>query len=108
MIKDLTKAYGIEVSFSYGDNPCIHIKDSYKVTSGTDMEVALRHIHQSSEYVELQHHGYNRSFASELREWKGHNILYRFGILRDRTGSVDIDQNEPKWRRVIYALLSAL
>lgn len=108
MIKDLTKAYGIEVSFSYGDNPCIHIKDSYKITSVSTMEIILRHIHQSSEYAELQRAGYNRTFASELSEWKGHNILYRFGILPERTGSVDIDQNEPKWRRVVYAILSAL
>lgn len=106
MIKDLNTAFGVEVTFSYNDNPAIHIKNSYKVTNTSSIELILRHIHSSSEYLELVKSGYTRTFASELREWKGHNFLYRIGLHRERTGSVDIDQNEPKWRRIVYAILS--
>ena len=107
-IEDLTTAYGVEIFFTYGDNPCLTIKNSHKVTSDSAMEIVLKYIHRSGEYARLVNSGYTRTFSSELREWKGHNFLYRMGIKPERTGTVNIDQNEPKWRRIVYAILSVL
>lgn len=94
------------VSFSYGDNPCLSIKNSYLVTKKEDIKAVLEYIHEMDEYKKLQSAGYTRTIESEYREWKGHNTLYRLGVLRARTGSVDIDQKEPKLVRLIYAILS--
>ena len=94
------------VSFSYGDNPCIHIKNSYMVTRNEDIEEVLEYIRGMDGYKKLKEVGYTRTPRSEFNEWKGHNFFYRIGFLRSRTGSVDIDQNEPKWRRFVYAILS--
>ena len=94
------------VSFSYGDNPCIHIKNSYLVTKNEDIKSVLEYIRGLDEYQKLKEAGYTRTPTSEFYEWKGHNVLYKLGYQRSRTGSVDIDQKEPMRRRFVYAILS--
>ncbi len=94
------------IRFSYGNNPCVHIHNSYLVTRNEDIEEVLEYIRGMNEYKKLKEVGYTRTPQSEFNEWKGHNFFYRIGLLRSRTGSVDIDQNEPKWRRAVYAILS--
>ena len=98
--------WGIEVSFTYDENPCIHIKNSYLVNIKKDRETILKYIHGLSEYQKLLDVGYTRTDKSQLQEWDGHNFLYKIGYQRNRTSDVSIDQNEPKWRRVCYAILS--
>ena len=96
----------IKVTFSTGANPCVHIENSHLVKGGSEIKEALRYIHLMDGYKELQASGYTRTAGSEYREWKAHNLHYRLGIARSRTKDCDINQNEPKWRRVIYAILS--
>lgn len=97
----------IEVHFvNSWSNPCIHIENSHIVTDKTDILKTLNYIHNTDEYKKLLEIGYKRTLKSEFYEWVGHNVLYRFGILKKRTGSVDIDNNEPIWRRIVYAFLS--
>lgn len=103
---DLLEEAKGRISFSYGGNPCIHIKDSYLIKRNKDIKAVLKYIRDLDEYKKLKEAGYTRTPKSEFREWKGHNVLYKFGYKRSRTGSVDIDQNEPKWRRFVYAILS--
>jgi hypothetical protein len=95
-----------DVYITTGENPCLHIKNSYQITDKKAIKHTLEFIHRTNMYKYLQANGYTRTLQSEYREWKGHNTLYRLGIAKERTGSVDIDQNEPKWRRFIYAILS--
>ena len=97
---------GIKVSFSYGKNPCLHIKDSYLVKGNNEIKNVLRYIHGLDDYKKLQEAGYTRTFKSEYREWKAHNLLYRIGILKWRTGTTDFAQNESKLFRFGYAILS--
>ena len=96
----------IKVTFTTGENPCIHIQNSHLVKKGADIKEALKYIHLMDGYKDLQANGYTRSMGSEYREWKAHNFLYRLGIARSRTVTCDIDQNESKYRRFIYAILS--
>lgn len=98
--------WGIDVSFTYDGNPCIHIKNSHLVTLRKEREEILSQIHTLDEYQELLSSGYTRTFKSQLREWDGHNFLYKIGYQRTRTANVDIDQNEPKWRRLCYVIFS--
>ena len=94
------------VSFSYDYNPCVSIKNSYMVTSNEDIKAVLEYIRGLDGYKKLKEYGYSRTPQSEFNEWKGHNALYKLGYKRSRTGSVDIDEVEPMWRRFIYAILS--
>ena len=94
------------ISFSYGDNPCVSIKDSHLIDNEDDMRTILEYIHGLDEYQKLKEYGYTRTLEDELIEWKGHNALYKLKYKPSRTGSVDIDQKEPWYRRLIYAILS--
>lgn len=94
-----------KITFTYGDNPCVHIQDSYLITDIDDMTKILQYIHGLDEYKKLKEYGYDRTFEDELDEWFGHNQLYNFGVSPEQTGSVDIEKNEPLWRRIIYKLL---
>lgn len=98
--------WGIEVKFTYGDNPCIHIKNSHLVNVRNDRETILDYIYTLSEYQKLLAIGYSRTRKSQLREWDGHNFLYKIGYQRSRTADVSLDQNEPVWRRFCYAIFS--
>lgn len=105
MVNSTFNQLGIEVDFTTSDNPCLHIRNAYRVKKKL-IRLVLEYIHELDEYKRLQEAGYTRTLKSEYREWRGHNVLYKLGYRRSRTGSVDIDQNEPKWRRVVYAILS--
>ena len=96
---------GLKVTFSFIDK-CLHIDNSYLITSDAEIKSALRYIRKYDAYKRLQDAGYTRTPESEYQEWKAHNVLYSWGIARERTSHVDIDQNESKFRRFIYAILS--
>jgi hypothetical protein len=96
------------ISFSYGDNPCVSIQNSYLIVRDDDIKVVLEYIRGLDGYKKLKELGYTRTPKSEFNEWKGHNVLYKLGFMRSHTGSVDINQNEPKWRKAMYAILSIL
>lgn len=96
---------GIKIEFST-ENLSIHIENSYKVKNGLDIRACLYCIYDSDECAELRAKGFKRTLESAYREWRAHNFLYRLGIMRKRTSHVDINNNEPKWRRFLYAILS--
>jgi hypothetical protein len=97
---------GLTILFTEGVNPCIKIAEAYKLKTSEEINAALDFILSTEVYKDLQAAGFTRTRRSMLNEWKAHNLLHRLGVMRERTGCVDIDQNEPKWRRAIYALLS--
>lgn len=99
------RGLGLNVICSFTDK-CLHIDNSYLITSDAEIKSALRYIRKTDAYKRLQGAGYTRTPESEYQEWKAHNVLYSWGIARERTGHVDIDQNEGKFRRFIYAILS--
>ena len=80
----------------------IHIKDSYTVNDKYEMSEILTEIkinHPECKVFDI------RKWDNLLSEWKCHNRLYKLGIFKTRTGSVDLDSFEPWWRRILYAIL---
>lgn len=70
----------------------VHIKDSYKITSKSEMKEILYAI----QYKHPECNTFKRSYNSLIAEWRTHNRLYRLGYKRQRTG--DVDLNYPlKW-----------
>ena len=49
-----------------------------------------------------------RSVNSYVREWRAHNLLYKWKIKVSSTKDSDLNVNEPRWRRVGYFVLSIL
>ena len=84
----------ITVSFFKGN---ILIENSYQIKNDAVMN--------SNEYITGN---YSRTKASYLREWKAHNTLYEWGISPERTGSVDLNDDESLLRRICYFFLSKL
>ena len=99
---------GISVGFLLEGNPCIHIQNSHLVKERKTREKVIDLIISSDEFKDLQRAGYTRYKKSMLREWAGHNFLYSIGYKRNHTASVDIDNNEPFWRKLIYAIIDLL
>ena len=98
--------FNLNIKFTFDNNPRLSIQDSYVVTKSSDIRSVLEYIHGLDEYKQLQAFGYTRTLESEFKEWKAHNVLYRLGVLPERTSSVDIDQNESKLFRFGYSILS--
>ncbi len=82
----------------------IHIVDSYKV--------AKRNFAPELEHIKALHYDNevfrNRSIKSLSREWATHNALYSLGILRDRTGSVDLNYPLKWWVELLYNIVGVL
>lgn len=97
--------WNLTVQIDY-DNLNIQIKDSYRINSAIDLEIAVNDIMGSVYFKKLAAAGYTRTKKSLIREWRAHNVLYRWGIAKERTGSVDMSQHESALRRFCYFFLS--
>lgn len=103
----VTTIYNLKVSFDY-ENLNIHIQDSYLIKDSKTVENAIENILASVYFEKLAAAGYTRTKESLIREWRAHNVLYRWGYEKERTGSVDLDQHESRFRRFCYFFLSWL
>lgn len=68
----------------------LHIEDSYLVESEDDMILFLNKVMSESDTNTIV---WKLSLSEMVNEWKGHNLLYYYGILRTRTKDVDINKN---------------
>lgn len=81
----------------------IHIVDSHLITNPQDMAVIVALLRADAENEGF---GYKRTNAAWVTEWKAHNVLYKWGFKKDRTGSVDLNEDESTIRLIGYAILS--
>jgi hypothetical protein len=84
----------------------IQIKDSYKIKKTGNIKAVMDLIFQSNAYEKLAAAGYTRTKESLIREWKAHTVLYRWRYKTEQTGTVDLNQNETRGRRILYTILS--
>mgnify|MGYP003296888632 CR=1 FL=1 len=90
----------LHISF---DELNIHIEDSYQVKTKKEMEAILWIVEGASFNRGIS---YARKRASWIREWKAHNLLYKLGLFKSRTKSVDLNENESWFKRLGYFILS--
>lgn len=79
----------------------VHIRDSYKVTSKAQMKEILYAI----QYKHPDCNTFKRSYNSLIAEWRAHNRLYRLGIEKDRTRSVDLNYPLKWYVELAYRIL---
>lgn len=64
------------------------------------------------EFIKILIHNFDkfskRSVMSYYREWKAHNILYKLGVQKERTGIVDLNIDEHWLLRLGYFFISFL
>lgn len=97
----------VEAVFSPIDskNLSICVKNSYKIKYSDDIENLLKIICNNPAFSEFKIAGYKRTLSSMRREWEAHNLLYKLGIFKTRTGSTDLDNNESFIRKAGYTVL---
>ena len=97
-----------EVVFSSADSKSLNIcvKNSYKIKYSDDIENLLKIINNNPTFIEFKIAGYKRTLSSMRREWEAHNLLYKLGIFKTRTGSTDLENNESFILKAGYAVLS--
>lgn len=82
----------------------IAILNSYKITSIKDMKSALNTLKLKAP----DHPTLKRSMMSLVCEWRAHNLLYKLGIKKSHTITVDLESNQNKYMTAGYFLLSLL
>lgn len=75
----------------FGDNPNFRICDSFRITNDEDMFNILAVL---LEYEKENPSDWNRTIEGLQIEWVAHNMSYEYGLLRDRSGSVDLDSKD--------------
>jgi hypothetical protein len=91
-----------EISFNLSSNN-MHINESHKIEKKEDMLAILKEIR---EVANKEGYIYKRTNESWLKEWRAHNWLHLNEIEEDRTGSVDLNEDESKLRLFVYNILS--
>ena len=78
-----------------------HVKDSYKVKDKDEIE---RQVYWIIQHREAMHYP-TRTSKSYEREWIGHNRLYNWHIERERTGSVDLNENQNPFEKLFWYII---
>lgn len=104
MKKVTIKCNGIPVTAQM-DEYNTHIIDSYRIKNKSDMTDILEKLRLK---VPAEYAVRTRGMSGMIKEWRVHNMLYDLHILRDRTGSVDLNTGVPKWAKIMYGILSPL
>ncbi len=107
MLITLPKYPGCQISMG---NSVTTILNSYRIKSISDMEDVIDTLREMVKNLQTKDDWAinKRSKAGMIIEWRAHNLLYFLGICYDRTGSVDLDLNEPWYRKLGYLILSTL
>ena len=94
----ITNKNNLEVIYSQNN---IKIKDSYKIKEPIELRKTLEEIYKIDPYKKIR----KRTFKSALREWKTHNILYKYNLFLSHTRDCDITEGEEIYRRIVYFFL---
>lgn len=81
----------------------VHIVTSFQITDRKDKEEVLDYILKVAKEYGFE---YKRSKKSWIREWSAHNTLYQWNYQKERTGSVDLNEDESFLRRFCYFFLA--
>lgn len=83
----------------------ICILNSYEITKRKDMKSAIKQIRKQAASKGFI---YKRTNKEWLQEWRAHNLLYECDYQKQRTGNVDLNEDEPEIRIILYKVLSFL
>lgn len=86
----------------FQDNSSMSIIDSYKIVDINDINNILNVL---IKYEQDYSSDWDRTFYSMKLEWIAHNICYYLNYEKDRTGNVDLDNNdEEKYNNILCVL----
>lgn len=86
----------MKISYSESNT---HVEDSYK---DTNIKLSVGYIIRERYLRKLPQ---TRTFESYVREWKGHNNLYKLHLFRSHTKDVDLEEPSKWYLELIWWLI---
>ena len=86
-------------------NDNTHIQNSYLLIA---RKVIIEKVNDIIIERRLKDYQVTRNINSYVREWIGHNRLYRLGLFKSHTKHVDLEENMPKWKEIIWFILGGI
>lgn len=80
-----------------------HVEDSYQIKLRKSIENEVDWIKDIRKARKLP---VTRTTKSYVREWIGHNRLYRLGIKKDHTRSVDLNEDNGILEELLWMIIS--
>lgn len=99
MLHQFQKTYECDVN---SNNTTIY--NSYKISHIDEMKMILDYIRKKFPESSIN----KRSNFSLINEWRTHNLLYNFGIYKDKTKHVDLNIDNSIWFNIGYFIGSIL
>ena len=93
------KILGVEIEIT---NNNVRIIDSFKITDKNSMKNILNIVRNLAMRKGIY---FKRNNKSWIQEWKAHNLLYKFHLLKSHTKDTDLEENESKFRLFCYKIL---
>lgn len=88
----------MNLKISYSDDNT-HVENSYLVDNiGFEVGFIIRERYLRKLQI-------TRTFESYVREWKGHNRLYKLHLFRSHTKDVDLNENNSGIEELIWKLI---
>ena len=82
-----------------------HVENSYLLTTQKAIREQVKEI---LEYRNITKRPVTRSINSYVREWRGHNRLYKWDIARSHTKDVDLNENNSIFEEIIWLIIGGI
>lgn len=82
-----------------------HILNSFLVKTKAEMRAILEDLRaKTSDQMAVN----QRDMESQVREWRSHNLFYKFHVFRNRTKDVDLELKQPWYRELFCRVVDFL
>lgn len=92
----------MEVNYSQNNT---QVKNSYLLSTTKAIKEEVEEI---VDYRKMTKRPVTRSINSYVREWRGHNRLYKWGIARNHTRDVDLNENNNIIEELLWLILGGV
>lgn len=92
----------MEISYSQNNT---QVKNSYLLSTKNAIREEVEEI---IDYRKLTKRPVTRSVNSYVREWRGHNKLYKWNIARSHTKDVDLNENNNIIEELLWLILGGI
>ena len=92
----------MEINYSQNNT---QVKNSYLLSTKNAIREEVEEI---VDYRKITKRPVTRSINSYVREWRGHNRLYKWGIARSHTRDVDLNENNNIIEELLWLILGGI
>lgn len=92
----------MEVNYSQNNT---QVKNSYLLST---TKAIREEVEEIVDYRKMTKRPVTRSINSYVREWRGHNRLYKWGIARSHTRDVDLNENNNIIEELLWLILGGI